>query len=448
MGMSKKTKAVVLSVLFWGSGQFFICKQRIKGILFFIIQAAFIAIELSTGYWMEYLQGAFTDFTIRLHGGFFTKGVWGLATLGEKAGAKSGDHSMMLLIGGLIATFALLFFIAVYIWNIRDAYKTADHIDKTGEYITTAAYTKEAGKKSFEYIVLAPVAVAMLFVVFLPILFTFLTAFTDYNKEHLPPANLIHWVGLANFKKLFDVPIWSSTFFSVLGWTVIWAICTTFSTYFLGMFQALILNNPLVKGKQIFRTIMILPWAIPQMISLLVFKSLLNSQFGPLNQLLLDLGLITERIQFLNDPFIAKVTVILVNLWLGFPIFMVMMLGVFANIDQSVYEAASVDGANKFTIFTKMTLPLVMQATAPLLVMNLAGNFNGFGAIYFLTDGGPANPSYQFAGSTDILISWIYKLTLNQQMYNMAAVMSILIFVIVGAVSYWNLRRTRSFKEV
>lgn len=406
-----------------------------------------IGVELATSYWFEYFGGQIENFQLRLHGGFFTRGIWGLVTLGEVPGAKGGDHSMMLLINGVIALFVLVIFALIYCWNINDAQKSGRRIDQTGTYMTSAASFKAIYKSGFEYIILSPVIVAVVFVVLMPIVFSFLTAFTNYNRDHLPPGNLISWVGFDNFKKLFDVPIWSSTFFSILGWTVIWAICTTFSTYFIGMFQAMILNHRLVKCKKLFRTILILPWAVPQMISLLVFKSLLNSQFGPINQLLLDWGIISTRIPFLNDPFVAKVTVIMVNLWLGFPMFMIMMLGVFANIDKSLYEAASVDGASKFVTFRAITMPLILRATAPLLVMNLAGNFNGFGAIYFLTEGGPVNPAYQFAGDTDILISWIYKLTLNQQTYNMAAVMSILIFILVGAVSFWNLRRSASFKE-
>jgi arabinogalactan oligomer/maltooligosaccharide transport system permease protein len=255
-------------------------------------------------------------------------------------------------------------------------------------------------------------------------------------------------VGLKNFAKLFNVPIWSQTFFSVLGWTVVWAVCATFSTYFLGLFQALILNSRHVKHRGIFQAIFILPWAIPGMISLLVFRNLLNGQFGPLNQFLMDIHLIHSRIPFLTDPTIAKISIILVNLWMGFPQFMVMLLGIMSNQDTNLYEAAEIDGANKMQVFAHIKLPLLTNATAPLIVMNLAGNFNAFGSIYFLTNGGPTNPSYQFAGDTDILISWIYKLTLDQRMYNMAAVMNILIFLFIAAVSIWNFRRTNAFKEM
>jgi len=175
---------------------------------------------------------------------------------------------------------------------------------------------------------------------------------------------------------------------------------------------------------------------------------MLNGQFGPINQLLLDIGIINERIPFLTDPMIAKITVILVNLWLGFPMFMIMIQGCLSNIDNSLYESAAMDGANGWQSFRKITLPLVLRATGPLLIMNLAGNFNGFGAVFFLTDGGPSNATMQFAGETDILISWIYKMTLDHQMYDMAAVMCIILFVFIGSVSLWNFKRTRAFKEV
>jgi arabinogalactan oligomer/maltooligosaccharide transport system permease protein len=446
--MAKRNKALLLSIFPWGGGQFFICRQRIKGILLFLLQVLVIGTELRTGYWIEYFAGLIPKFSLRLHGGFFTKGIWGLITLGNKAGAKSGDHSTMLLISGIITALVILLFFAVYIWNLRDAYRTGRSIDENGIYISSREYLKAAYSKFFPYIVLAPIILLVAFVIVMPIIFSILTAFTNYNKSHLPPASLIDWVGLTNFAKLFKVPIWSDTFFSVFVWTLVWAVCSTFSTYFMGMLQAVLLNSKFVKYKSLYRSIMILPWAIPQMISLLVFKNLLNGQFGPLGQFLIDLGLTDQRIPFLTDPVLAKITVILVNLWMGFPMFMIMIQGILSNIDKGLYEAAEIDGAGSYQVFRKITLPLVLKATGPLLVMNFAGNFNGFGAIFFLTEGGPVNPNYQLARDTDILISWIYKLTLNHQIYDMAAVMCIILFLMIAAVSFWNFRRTNAFKEV
>ena len=275
-----------------------------------------------------------------------------------------------------------------------------------------------------------------------------MTAFLNYNRNHLPPGQLLDWVGFENFKKLFTVSIWSETFFKVLGWTIIWTLCSTLLPYFFGLIQALILNHKSVKLKKVFQSILILPWAIPQMVSLLVFRNLLNGQFSPVNQLLLRLGLISENIGFISDPISAKIVVICVSFWLGFPMFMLMMMGVLSNLDHSLYEAVAIDGASSIQQFGKITLPLVFKATMPNLVMSMAANFNGFGLIYFLTQGGPINTEMQFAGDTDILISWIYKLTLNQQMYDIAAVMSVLLFIFVGVVSLWNFRRTTSFKEL
>lgn len=445
--MTKKCSSTILSCFIWGSGQFFVGKQKIKGALFFAMQAIFFGIELETGYWFNYFAGQIPDFQLRLHGGFFTKGIWGLITLGMVSGAH-GDHSTLLMINGIVALLTLLVFFSVYVWNIIDAYKTGKAIDSTHAYFSSKNYGKTLYRKMFPYIVLAPILLILLFVVFMPIVFSILTAFTNYNNNHLPPANLVSWVGFQNFAKVAAIPIWTKTFLSVMGWTIIWAVSATFTTYFLGLFQALLLNSKCVKHKSFFQTIYILPWAIPGMISLLMFRNLLNGQFGPLNQLLINLHIIQERIPFLTDPVISKITIIVVNLWIGFPVFMVMLLGIMSNQDPTLYEAAGIDGANKFQIFCRIKFPLLMKATAPLIVMNLATNFNAFSSIYFLTGGGPSNPSYQFAGDTDILISWIYKMTLDQRTYNMAAVMNILIFIFVGVVSFWNFRRTTSFKEM
>lgn len=444
----KAMKSFWLSIFVWGSGQILICKQYVKGLLFLLVQVLVVGIELRTGYWLEWLMGRFRHFEMRRHGGFFSRGIWGLITLGVRPGAKNGDHSMLLMINGVIVMILLLLILAIYGWNLADAYRTGKYMDDTGKCMPSGAYFKKLYQEKFVYIVLTPVMLLILFVSVMPMTFSILTAFTNYQRGNLPPANLIDWVGIDNFSKLFHVPIWSGTFMGVLCWTVIWTAASTLSCYFFGMLQALILNSKHVKCKKLFRTVMILPWAMPSMICLLVFRNIFNGQFGPLNQFLLNIGWISHRIPFLTDPVLSKITVILVNLWLGFGSSMVMISGVLSNMDYGMYEAANIDGASAFSQFRFLTLPHLLRVTMPLLVMNFAGNFNNFGAVFFLTQGGPANPDYQFAGDTDILISWIYKMTLDNQMYSMAAVMSILIFIVVGLVAFWNFRRTAAFKEV
>ncbi len=447
VNMKNKHRMVLFSALLWGSGQFFIAKQRRKGRLFFLTQVLMVGIELLTGYWPNYFAGQIRNFSLRLHGGFFTRGLWGLITLGRVEGIK-GDHSTILLINGIIALLGLAAFSALYVLNITDACKQGALLDCPDNRRIEKSNKLPGKKKIFPYLVLTPAAVIITLIVLMPIIFSVVIAFTNYDSNHLPPAHLVDWVGIENFMKLVSIPIWSKTFIKVLIWTVIWSAAATFSTYFMGLLQALMLNSRHVKHKSIFQSIYILPWAIPGMISLLVFKNLLNGQFGPVNQFLLDAKILSERIPFLTDPVTAKISILAVNLWLGFPAFMVMLLGVLSNQEESLYEAAKIDGAGKFQVFFRIKLPLLMYATAPLIIMNLANNFNNFGAIYFLTGGGPVNPDLQFAGDTDILISWIYKLTLDQRMFSMAAVMNILIFLFIAVISVWNFSRTNAFKEM
>lgn len=448
--MSKKFRSTLLSCIIWGSGQFFVCKQRVKGVLLFALQIVLFGIELISGYWFNYFAGQISNFNLREHGGYFTRGIWGLITLGtvQTAPGVKGDHSTVLLINGIVALLLLIFFLAIYIFNIVDSYKMAKLIEETDDTTVIEDYKKNFSRKVFPYLVLSPVMLLLVFILIMPIIFSVLTAFTNYNNAHQPPLKLVHWVGIVNFLKIANVPVWTQTFFGVLIWTVIWAVCVTFISYFLGLIQALMLNSNCVKFKSLFRSIYILPWAIPGMVSLLVFRNLLNGQFGPVNQILMHLGIIHQIIPFLTNASIAKVTVIAVNVWLMFPPFMVMLLGVLSNQDPTLYEAAEIDGASKFKVFTKIKFPLLNRAMAPLIIMNLAANFNAFTSIYFLTNGGPFDGKYQVAGDTDILISWIYTMTLNHNMYDMAAVMNILIFIFIGVVSYWNFRRTTSFKEM
>jgi len=212
------------------------------------------------------------------------------------------------------------------------------------------------------------------------------------------------------------------------------------------MLQAVLLNSPLVKFKKLFRSIFMLPWAIPGFVSLLTFRTALNAR-GPLNNFLLDIGLIDQSIPFLTSAEHARITLILVNVWLGFPYFMALISGVMATINTDMLEAASIDGANAPQTFRYITFPYILAATAPQIIFSITHNFNNFGVVYFLTQGGPATPNLQLAGSTDLLITWIFKLTYDNRMYNFAAAMSIFIFIVLATFSAINLRRTRVYRE-
>jgi arabinogalactan oligomer/maltooligosaccharide transport system permease protein len=273
-----------------------------------------------------------------------------------------------------------------------------------------------------------------------------LIAFTNYSAPaHIPDRALVDWVGLRTFADLFTQGAWRSTFLGISVWNVVWATASTVSVFFGGLLLAMMVNYPGIRFKRFWRTVFILPWAVPQFISILVFRVLLNGSFGPVNDLLVKLGF--APVPWLSDPTMAKVSIVLVNMWFSTPFLMALMSGVLTTLPRDLYEAAEVDGASARQKFVGITLPFVLTATAPILIMQFAFNFNNFNLIYLLTDGRPNNPDYYYAGSTDILISWIFKMTLNQSQFNMASAVSILMFLFIAAFSLWNYRRMKSTQE-
>lgn len=441
----------VISAVVWGSGQV-ANRQPLKGAVFFVFFISMIAVELLTG---RYPVGQ-AGFSFRDNGGFFLKGLWGLITLGTTprqmglSGLSEGDHSIVLMVNGIIAVFVLLIFACIWVWSVRDAAAVAK-LRATGvSSESSVSYYRNLWQKSYAYLVLTPSIILVLFVSALPIVFGIAIAFTNYDRNHLPPAQLVQWVGLENFGRLISVASWAQTFFGVFLWTVVWAVLATLTTYLFGFIQATILASKRVKFPKLWRSIYILPWAVPAMISALVFRAMFNGQFGPISGFLVDIGLTDERINWFtdpNNPNLARIVALLLNLWLGFPYFMALIAGTLTNIDKNYYEAARLDGATAVQQFRSITFPIVYRATAPLLILAFVSNFNNFGVIYFLTGGGPANPDYQYAGNTDLLITWLYKLTLDNRLYNIGAVMSIVIFIVVGAFSVWNLRRSRALED-
>ena len=435
-----------MSALIWGSGQA-LNKQFGKAVFFFSFQLLLVFIELASGT-LALFTGNAPEAHIR-HAGFFIRGIWGIITLGVRPRADSTvlifDHSLLLMITGILAIVILALFLIILIWNVRDAYKTRVKMEE-GKTESSSAYFKKLFENSFEYIAITPGMILVIVFSLVPIIFSGIVAFTNYNTNNIPPRFLIEWVGFQTFYDFIRLPLWNRTFIGVFQWTVVWAFLATFTAYTMGFIQAMILNSKRVKQAKIWRGLYILPWAIPGMISMLIFRSMLTTA-GPLNQILLSTGLISQAIPFLSEITWARASLILVNIWLGFPYFMALISGVTTTLNQEMYEAASIDGASAWQQMRKLTVPTVISATAPLIILSITHNFNNFGIVFFVTGGGPGNPNYTIAGSTDILISWIYKLTYDNRMFNYAAVMSILIFVIVAAVAGWNLTRTRAFKE-
>ena len=290
---------------------------------------------------------------------------------------------------------------------------------------------------------LTPALISILLVTCIPILYTVFISFTNYNMYHL---NDFTWSGLDNYLTVFSGSL-KEVFFPVLGWTVCFAVISTLGSYALGLGLAILLNNPKMKEAKIYKAVLIIPWALPSTIAILAWQGLLNEQYGGINNLLHAIG-ISANIPWMTDAFCARIGIILVNVWLGFPYMMNVCLGGLQAISNDYYEAARIDGATRFQCFKRITLPLVTKLSIPLVISTFAANFNNFGNIYMITQGGPARVDNQFAGYTDILASTTYKMTTWSNRYELSATFSVLIFIIVGTFTLINMRASGAFKEV
>ena len=393
----------------------------------------------------------------------------GLVTLGSKQPtnvAKYMDHSIFMMINGIFALVIIAFFVVLYVANIRTATKDAAKIVKNGRFPSLKETRDDLSQNAFATIGIAPSVVMIAIFSLIPLLFSALVAFTNYSSpDHIPPNNLVDWVGLQNFVTMFSSNasvgggIWFKTFANTAIWTIVWAVFSTFTCFFAGFFFAIILQDKRVAIPSFYRTVYILPYAIPTMLSLFIWANLLNGQMGPINHTLRLLGVIdaqgpTPRIfSYLSDPWVAKGALIFVNIWIGFPYSMILTTSSMTAISNSLYEAAVIDGANKWHQFKSITFPLVMFQLKPTLIMQFAGNINNFGAVFFLTGGGPNMPqpgltTTTSCGATDLLVSWIFKLTMNTpSRYNLASVLSLLVFVVLVPFALYNFTRTKSFKD-
>lgn len=254
-------------------------------------------------------------------------------------------------------------------------------------------------------------------------------------------------VGTQNFSTMFTDSRLSGPFLSILIWTFAFAILSVLTTFALGLFLAVLYNDPRVKGRRLYRSLFILPYAFPGFLAALVWKGMLNKEFGIINQTLLG----GAGIDWLGDGTLAKLSILGVNLWLGFPYMFLICTGALQAIPGELTEASIMDGANPWKRFWSITLPLLMVSTAPLLIASFAFNFNNFSLIFMLTGGGPNYPGLPVViGETDILISMVYAIAFESgtRQFGLASAMSILIFVIVGIVSWLGFRQTRRLEEM
>ena len=348
-----------------------------------------------------------------------------------------GDNSFLILLYGVLTVLLTLFFIVLWRLNISENRKEEKMLAEGRKVPSIKEELYSLLDSNFHVTLLTlPTAGIAVFMV-LPIIFMICVAFTNYDFNHQAPTKLFTWVGFDNFAQLanFGGAGFGTTFFKVLGWTLVWAFFATFLNYFLGMAVAILINKKCVKFKKLWRTILVMTIAIPQFVSLLYVAKLFQND-GLINGWLMKAGLISKAIPFWSDPTLARITIILINCWVGIPYLMLISTGILMNIPEDLYESARIDGANSFQMFRKITLPYMLFVTGPYLLTQFTGNLNNFNIIYLLSGGGPQSMELTGkAGATDLLVTWLYKMTVNETNYCMAAVIGIMVFVVTAVVS-------------
>lgn len=358
-----------------------------------------------------------------------------------------GDNSMLILLYSVLSLAVVVVFVYIWYANIRDSWNAQQNLEQGRKIDGFRDDLRSLTHERFHITLLSMPMLALVLFTLLPIIFMILIAFTNFDADHQPPGNLFTWVGMTNVTDIFlGNEIKTNTFFGLLGWTIVWAILATFTNYILGMLLAVAINSKMVKLKQVWRTCFIIAIAIPQFVSLLLISRALEPA-GAVNVLLQKLGLISQPLPFLLDPTLARIVVVVVNMWIGIPYTMMTFSGVLMNIPAELYESAEIDGAGPIKKFTSITLPYMIFVTAPATITTFVTNFNNFNVIYLLTGGGPFSLDYYQAGKTDLLVTWLYKLTVNRNDYSLASTIGIFIFVLVSTCSLFVYNRTGAVRK-
>ena len=443
---TKGNWAVKLSFLIFGFGNIFY-GQIMRGLFFLLFELVFITyMVLPSGgiYWLSKCNFFKTGSTVgTVQGGFqydpiFDTDVW-----------MAGDDSVKVLLYGLLT----VVFIVGFIWTWRLQVKQCRicmDITAQGRKIKSAKDDlRSLVDDEFHKTLLALPLMGILIFTVLPIIYMVLIAFTSYDAAHDGYSNLFTWVGLDNFNKLFDFGKGGMglAFGEILSWTLMWSFFATFSNYFLGMFVAMMINKKGIKFKRFWRTALVMTIAIPQFVSLMYVSKLFDSS-GIIGDLLDNIPAIkswleaNHYISIWESPTVARVMVVVINIWVGIPYMMLQATGILMNIPADLYESSRVDGASPWQQYIRITLPYMLFVTGPALLTSFVGNLNNFNVIYLLTGGGPSNLDVGYAGGasvghSDLLITWLFKIALAspESLYYMASVIGILIFVVCAVLS-------------
>ncbi|HOK63547.1 MAG TPA: ABC transporter permease subunit [Soehngenia sp.] len=415
-----------LTILIPGLGQG-LNKQYMKMLLFFIatIFIYLVAVPYALGY-----------------GNYQGQGIAGLISLAE--GGLRIHKSIIFMIEGIVAVFLSIIAVGILIISFLDVHKVEKNAIKgirPSNWFETKMTISEEG---FPYIVSLPALLIIVFIVLVPIMTTFLLSFTNMDPQH---QSKFTWIGLNNYKMIImGEGLAGKVFWLILGWTVIWTLAATTLAILIGFILALLVNNERIRGKKFFRTIYLLPWAVPAFITIMFF-SIMVAPGGVLTEIINNLtGL---KVEIKNNPTLTRIALILMQGWLGSSYIFILTTGVLQAIPGDLYEAADMDGATAWDKIRRITVPLVLFQTAPLLVTQYTFNFNNFSAIFLFNGGGPFDPiKYgNLAGSSDILISYIYKLTMDNQYQAIGAAITMFISLGLMIFTFIGFKNSKQFKE-
>lgn len=288
------------------------------------------------------------------------------------------------------------------------------------------------------YTYLIPALIAIMIVTVIPAIYNIYIAFTNYGIFHYQE---FQFIGFSNFIEVFSM---KSPFFPVLGWTFTWTILSSILNVGVGLGIALLLNHKGLKERNLYRALLIIPWALPGVLSIQMWHSMMGAD-GILNQILNLVGL--DSVKWLTDATVARISVIGVNIWLSFPYFMVMSQAALNSIPIELYEAARTDGATAFQRFRFITAPMLKIIMLPLFITQIAFQFNNFNLIYLLTGGGPRESMGQYFGSTDILVSYTFNLMREVQRYGLTAAYGVITFIMTVVLMLVSMKFTKAMQE-
>lgn len=448
IALSKGDIWVKLSTIFMGVG-YFARKQIVNGILMMAVEIAFILLLVFFGIPNLAKFGTLGEVQMEQ--------IFDPLTL--QSTMNDYDNSFMILLSSVIALFFIFVFILLWIQNIKAVYGLQLK-KQNGEHINTFLEDmRSMVNERFHITLLTLPTIGVVLMNIIPILVLIAVAFTNYDQRHMPPNSLFTWVGFDNFKNLFSNSMTISfgyAFRKVLGWTLLWAVLATVTTFIGGILLAKLINNATTKWPAFWRTLFVIAIAVPQFVTLLLVRNFfadsgivntICSNIG-LTGFLKDIGLVNANltyIPFLTNPNWAKVMIILINIWVGVPYQMLIATGVLMNIPVDQIESARLDGANKFQIFCKITMPYVLFIQGPALITDFVKNINNFNVIYLLTQDVYITSDQLLANSNakevDLLVTWLFRLTNEYYNYKMASVIGIIVFIICAVFTLLSFSR-------